>query len=316
MSTNGATDVVTVTLNPAIDQTVTIPPFAAGKVNRVEQVQSDPGGKGVNVASILADDEHTVAVTGFLGRENLTLFEDLFARKKIRDCFVRIAGQTRVGVKIIDPVLQQTTDINFPGQAPTPADVDALFQQLMAIDATWFVLSGSLPPAIAASIYRDLVANLKARGRKVLLDTSGEALRQGIEAAPHVIKPNVHELEVLVGKPLPTQAAIVAAVQPLLERGIQLVVVSMGSAGACFVSGSTIVTARPPRVEVKSTVGAGDAMVAGIVAGQLRGASLAACARLATAFALDALAHIGAGLSSREAIEALTPQVTMEERPK
>ena len=316
MSSNGAGEVVTVTLNPAIDQTVTIPHFAAGKVNRVEQVRADPGGKGVNVASILADDEHEVAVTGFLGRENPTLFEDLFARKKIRDCFVRIAGQTRVGVKIIDPVLQQTTDINFPGQAPSPADVDALVERLVALDGAWFVLSGSLPPAIEASIYRHLIATLKARGRKVLLDTSGEALRQGIEAAPHVIKPNAHELEVLVGEPLPTPAAIVAAVQPLLERGIQLIVVSMGSQGACFVSSSTVVTARPPRVEVKSTVGAGDAMVAGIVAGQLRGASLATCARLATAFALDALAHVGSGLSSRAAIEALMSQVRVEERPK
>src|ERR671938_18345 len=164
MSSNGAADIVTVTLNPAVDLTV----------------------------------------TGFLGRENLTLFEDLFARKQIRDCFVRIAGQTRVGVKIVDPVLQQTTDINFPGQAPSPADVDALFQRLTALDGAWFVLSGSLPPGIAASIYRDLIATLKARGRKVLLDTSGEALRPGIEAAPHVIKPNVHELEVLVGGSLLT----------------------------------------------------------------------------------------------------------------
>src|SRR4051794_15138192 len=121
-----AIEVVTVTLNPAIDRTVTIPNFAAGKVNRVEQMQQNPGGKGVNVASILADYGHAVAVTGFLGGENCASFEELFARKRIADQFVRIAGQTRVGIKISDSVQQQTTDINFPGQAPTPADLDTL----------------------------------------------------------------------------------------------------------------------------------------------------------------------------------------------
>jgi 1-phosphofructokinase len=313
MSTHGATDVVTVTLNPAIDQTVTIPRFAAGKVNRVEQVESDPGGKGVNVASILADDGHAVAVTGFLGRENPALFEDLFARKRIRDCFVRIAGQTRVGVKIIDPVLQQTTDINFPGQAPSAADVDALMRTLEATDGAWFVLSGSIPPGVDASIYRTLVAGLRARGRQVLLDTSGEALRLALEVAPHAIKPNIHELEVLVGRALPDEDSVLAAVRPLQERGIRLIVVSMGSLGACFVADRTAVTARPPRVDVKSTVGAGDAMVAGIVAAQLRGAPLATCARLATAFSLDAITHIGSGLSAPSAIDGLMAAVVVEE---
>ena len=309
-----AVEVVTVTLNPAIDQTVTIPNFDAGKVNRVEHSRSDPGGKGVNVASILADAGHSVAVTGFLGRDNVAPFEDLFARKQIVDQFVRIAGQTRVGIKISDPVDQQTTDINFPGQAPAAADAEALMRTLETLDGAWFVLSGSIPPGLDASIYRTLVAALKARGRKVLLDTSGEGLRLALEVAPHVIKPNVQELEALLGQRLADEDAIVAAVQPLQKRGIQLIAVSMGSRGACFVSDSTVVTARPPRVDVKSTVGAGDAMVAGIIAGQLRGATLSACARLATAFALDAITHIGSGLSSPSAIDELIPRVTVEER--
>src|SRR3712207_3957269 len=111
-------DVLTVTLNPAIDRTVTIHGFAAGGVDRVEQVQQNPGGKGVNVAVTLADAGHSAAVTGFLGRENIASFEQLFAQKQIDDRFVRIAGQTRVGIKIVDPAQQQTTDINFPGFTP------------------------------------------------------------------------------------------------------------------------------------------------------------------------------------------------------
>jgi 1-phosphofructokinase len=314
-SSGNPVEVVTVTLNPAIDQTVTIPRFEAGKVNRVEHTRSDPGGKGVNVASILADAGHTVAVTGFLGRDNAAPFEDLFARKGIVDRFVRSAGQTRVGIKISDPVDQRTTDINFPGQAPSAADVDALMRTLEATDGSWFVLSGSIPPGMDASIYRTLVARIRARGRKVLLDTSGEGLRLALEVAPDAIKPNIHELEVLVGRALPDEGSILAAVRPLQQRGIQLLVVSMGSLGACFVAERTVVTARPPRVEVKSTVGAGDAMVAGIVAAQLRGAPLSTCARLATAFSLDAIMHIGSGLSAPSAIDGLMEAVVVEEHP-
>ncbi len=314
VTTDRASEVATVTLNPAIDRTVTIPNFAAGKVNRVEEMQQHPGGKGVNVASILADFGHAVAVTGFLGRENSVSFEELFARKRIADHFVRIAGQTRVGIKISDPVQQETTDINFPGQAPTPADVDTLFQRLAAMSGAWFVLAGSLPPGVAPTIYRDLVTTLKAQGRNVALDTSGEALRYALDAAPQIIKPNVHELEEIVGMPLTTPAAIVEAVQPFLARGTRLVAVSMGAEGACFVTTDAVVTARPPRVEVKSTVGAGDAMVSGIVVGQLRNAPLTACARLATACSLDAITHIGSGLSSVGTVEAFMNQVVVEEQ--
>lgn len=307
-------EVVTVTLNPAIDRTVTIPNFAAGKVNRVEQMEQNPGGKGVNVASILADFGHAVAVTGFLGSENAASFEELFARKQIGDHFVRIAGQTRVGIKISDPVQQETTDINFPGQAPTPADVDTLFGRIAVLDAGWFVLAGSIPPGVAPTIYRDLVTAIRQHGHNVALDTSGPALRYALEAVPQIIKPNVHELEEIVGTPLASPAAIVEAAQPFLARGTQLVAVSMGAQGACFVTEDSVVMARPPRVEVKSTVGAGDAMVAGIIVGRLRGLPLAECARLATACSLDAIMHVGSGLSSVAAVEALMSRVAVEEQ--
>lgn len=312
-TTTRTTEVVTVTLNPAIDQTVTIPNFAAGKVNRVEQYQSDAGGKGVNVASILADYGHAVAVTGFLGRENVAIFEELFRQKQIEDHFVQIEGQTRVGIKISDPVLDQTTDINFPGQAPTRADVEVLLERMQTLEAEWFVLAGSIPPGVEATIYRDLVAALKARGRKVALDTSGDALHHGVDAIPQLIKPNIHELEVLVKEPLPTRGAVIDAALRLIDRGIELVAVSMGEKGALLITQQSVVAARPPRIEVKSTVGAGDAMVAGIVAGQLRNMPLATCARLATAFSLDAISHIGSGLSSQQAIDNFMNRVTVEE---
>lgn len=306
-------DVVTVTLNPAIDRTVTIPNFTAGEVNRVEAVRSNPGGKGVNVAAALADYGHRVAVTGFLGRENTASFEALFTGKKIADHFVRIAGQTRVGIKITDPELHQTTDINFPGPGSTPADMDALMEQLSSLDADYFVLAGSLPPGIDPAIYARFIQTLRSHGRRAVIDTSGEALRHAIEAAPFLIKPNIHELEALLGETLPDTQAVIKAARRLIARGIEKVVVSMGKDGSCFVTADKVVTARPPNVEVRSTVGAGDAMVAGIIAGQLDNLPLTRCAQLATAFSLDVLMRGTSGLGSRAEIEALMKQVTVTE---
>jgi len=305
-------DVLTVTLNPAIDQTVTIGNFAAGKVNRVEQSRSDPGGKGVNVASFLTDAGHRVAVTGFLGRDNAALFDALFTEKGITDHFVRIAGDTRVGIKIADPVLNDTTDINFAGQAPTPTDIAALFDLMPNLPGAWAVVAGSIPPGVDPTIIRDLAQAFRQHGKRVVLDTSGEPLRHALDAVPSIMKPNIHELETLVGRALPTRDAIIAAARDLLARGLDLVVVSMGADGALFMDAETVVRATPPRVRVESTVGAGDAMVAGTIAAQLRGLALADTARLATAFSVDAVTHVGSGLSAWGAVEAGMEQVIVD----
>jgi 1-phosphofructokinase len=310
-TTDHLPEVVTVTLNPAIDRTVTIPHFTAGTVNRVEHVRSNPGGKGVNVAASLADYGMPVAVTGFLGRENTASFEAMFQAKHIADHFVRIAGQTRVGIKIVDPELHQTTDINFPGPAASGADQEELQRKLAALECGCFVLSGSLPPGVDAGIYGALIRTLKARGAKVILDTSGEPLRAALEAKPSLIKPNIDELEALLGIALPDETSVIQAARQLIAGGVETVVVSMGKAGACLVTSGEAVIARPPDVEVQSTVGAGDAMVAGIVAAQFQNLGLADGARLATAFSVHALTR-GSNMSdSRSAIEALTKRVTL-----
>ena len=303
--------VVTITLNPAIDRTVTISNFTAGAVNRVESVRSHPGGKGVNVASALADHGHGVAVTGFLGRSNAGAFEELFSQKKIADHFVRIAGQTRIGIKITDPVRAETTDINFPGPAPTSEELSMLRWQIATLEAEWFVVAGSLPPGVDPKIYREIIAGLRQSGRKVLLDTSGEPFSLALEARPTVVKPNIHEFEAFVGHPLSNEQEVVAAARILIDRGIELVVISMGKEGACFITATESVMARPPEIEVKSTVGAGDAMVAGILSGQLEKLSLGECARLATAFSIDSLGRLESGLSSRSAIESAMQKVTL-----
>ena len=305
-------DVVTVTLNPAIDRTVTISHFTPGAVNRVEHTRNTPGGKGVNVASALADHGHRVAATGFLGRANCELFDALFAKKQIVDRFVRIDGEIRVGIKIVDPANHTTTDINFPGTAPASADIATLREQIAALDAPWFVLGGSLPPGVAPSFYRDLVTSLKAAGKKVVVDTSGEPLRSAVEATPTILKPNLHELETLLGERLADENAVLRAARSLVAWGIELVVVSMGKDGACFVTAEREVIARPPHVEIHgSTVGAGDAMVAGIVSAQLRSLPLDDCARLSTAFSLNALTRSESNHNPREAIAEAAKKVSL-----
>lgn len=298
-------EVVTLTLNPAVDCTVTIPGFAAGEVNRVETVQHRAGGKGVNVALALAGMGHRVAVTGFLGEENRALFDEAFHERQVADYFVHLAGSTRVGIKIVDVQKNQTTDINFPGLMPPSNALRLLRSGMEQLAAPWFVLSGSLPEGMDATIYQSLIRSLRQRGCKVALDTSGAPLRHALEAGPNVIKPNLAELSAFLGVTLESRESVAHAARETLQRyGIELVVVSMGADGALFVTKNECINAVPPAMEVHSTVGAGDAMVAGIISGALRGLSLADQARLATASSMRVLVR---NFNSATAVPDLEP---------
>ena len=299
------TRVATVTLNPAVDQTISIPNFAAGQVNRVEWEQSDAGGKGVNVAAFLADFGSRVSVTGFLGAGNNEIFRSFFAAKGIDDHFVTVPGRTRVNVKILDQPNKRITDINLPGLPFSAENLTSLKTAIdrLAADHDWFVLSGSIPVGTPDTVYAEMVADLRGRGKRVVLDTSGPALARGVPSLPYAIKPNLEELEELTGRKLADEAAILAAVQDLIDQGIGCVVVSMGPDGAIFAEGRERVCVHPPAVVVRSTVGAGDAMVAGFVLGKLRGLDLEGCARLATAFSLGTLTTVGPRLPPPDTIE-------------
>jgi 1-phosphofructokinase family hexose kinase len=305
--------IATVTLNPAIDQTVGIPNFRADAVNRVSWRQDDAGGKGMNVASFLADVGHRVSATGFLGRENARLFDSLFAQKGIADHCVRIPGETRVNIKIVDDAQGQVTDINYPGQEPGEGDVRLLHDAVTALaqECDWFVFSGSVPGGLSSNIYDKLIGSLKAQGKTVVLDTSGDALRLGLPAKPDLIKPNQAELEEVIGRSLLSKDDIVAAARELIESGIPNVVVSMGADGALFVNTDSAVHAVPPRVEVKSTVGAGDAMVAGTVSGLVSGKALKDCGAMATAFSMGALSQIGPRLPPLVRLQEMCDRVTV-----
>lgn len=305
--------IATITLNPAIDQTVFVDHFQTNTVNRARAMQRDAGGKGVNVASFLADFGLNVTVTGLLGAENPHIFERHFAAKRITDRFVRVPGATRIGVKIVDEANQQTTDINLPGLPPPPGALDALLAVIdeLALDHEWFVLAGKLPPGVPVAFVPELVARLRRCHRSVALDVSGPALAAGLLAQPALVKPNLDELrqiDLLAGDGL--EAAAVAA-RRINQMGVSLVIVSMGAQGAIFSEGATMLHAVPPPVTVKSTVGAGDAMVAGTIAGLVEGLALEDIARRATAFSLAALGSIGAHLPPRAELMALAAKVVV-----
>lgn len=305
--------VVTVTLNPAIDQTLSIPGFAVGRVNRVAESRIDAGGKGVNVAGVLADLGRDVMATGFLGIENKAIFESFCALKRIDEAFVRVPGSTRVGIKIVDG--GQTTDINFPGLSPTAEDVGRLMEWIESIvrPDRWFVLSGSVPPGVPDGIYRDLIDSIHGLDGRVLLDTSGRPLREALAGRPEVMKPNVEELSELAGQALRTPVDVRAAADALLALGVRRVVVSLGGDGAVFVDSGRALLARPPKVPVRSTVGAGDAMVAGIVHAMIEDRSLEEVARTATAAGAYAVTEIGPGIGDLSAFRDLIDQVRIEE---
>ncbi len=269
--------------------------------------------KGINVAVALATHGTPTATLGYLGRDNPASFERLFSDHSITDLCDRLPGATRVGLKIIDAARGEVTELNFPGPAPSPADVTALLDRLDGITCRWCVLAGSLAPGMPADFYANAIRRLRARGIQTALDTSGEPLAAALTAAPDLIKPNEHELATWAGRDLPDETALLAAARAITATGVGLVVVSRGASGALFVTRDTAVRARPPAIAVRSTVGAGDAMMAGAVAARLHGLPLDALARQATAYALTALTRtpdgdphaLAAAYAERVVVESL-----------
>ncbi|MBU2962718.1 1-phosphofructokinase [Citreicella sp. C3M06] len=306
--------IAAVSLNSAIDQTVTCPGFALDSVNRAASTRTDAGGKGVNVASFLASFGHDVAVTGLLGRDNAALFEAHFKASGLHDDCLRIDGATRTNIKIVDPDANTVTDLNFPGAPASAADlrvVAELLTDLLQGGLSWVALCGSLPGGLKLDAYAGLVALARRSGAKVALDTSGAPLEQALRAAPDLIKPNIDELGALLGRRLTGPDQVVAAAREITRKGVALVAVSMGADGAVLVTPHEAVLAVPPKMQVVSTVGCGDAMVAGLIHADTLGLSLADSARLATAFSLGALGEIGPHLPAPARIEDHARAVTV-----
>ena len=291
--------ILTITLNPALDLTVRLPQLEPGEVNRSQALQTHAAGKGVNVAQVLADLGHKVTVSGFLGEDNQQAFSALFTRRGFADAFIRVPGETRSNIKLAEDD-GRVTDINGPGPHVNDLAQQALLDKLDQIAASHdaVVVAGSLPRGVSAQWLRELVLRLKALGLKVILDTSGEALKEGLSAGPWLVKPNGEELSEALGSPVDSVESQVTAATHLQTLGITHVVVSHGADGVNWFSrGAQTLHAQPPKVRVASTVGAGDSLLAGMVHGLISGHSPEQTLRTATAIAAMAVTQIGFGIS-------------------
>ena len=299
--------IVTLTPNPSIDRTVNVPALLVGAVNRVRDVRQDPGGKGVNVSRALAQHQaDTVAVMPLGGAEG-DMLARLLQQAHVPLQQVTIEGQTRINLTVAgaDGV---TTKINEPGPHLPAATVEELIRTTVAAaDGGWILGAGSLSAGMDETFYARLVATAHEAGASIAIDSSGEAMRHAVASGPDLIKPNHHELGEMVGRTLTTLGAVIEAAQQVrAEHRIAHVVVSLGGSGAIAVSPEGVLYARAPKVKPVSTVGAGDALLAGFLLGQTRQASLSACLELGIQFGTAAVTLPGSQMPGPQDITNVT----------
>ncbi len=285
----------TVTMNPAVDKTVEIDNFRIGAVNRISSLRLDAGGKGINVSKTIKAMEGSSIATGILAGSTGEYIRCYLEHKGIANDFVFINGETRTNVKVVDKLNGTNTDINEPGPVVSFEDLSLLEQKIFRdLDKeSILVLSGSIPSNISTDIYREWIERAQKAGARVLLDSDGELLREGVKASPFLVKPNINELERLFGRKLDNMDKIVEAAESLVEAGIGMVAVSLGADGALFAEGNRVIYAEGLKVDVKSTVGAGDAMVAALALSLQKGYSLERSVTLSTAAGAANVATFG-----------------------
>ena len=264
--------IVTLTLNPSVDRTVEVETLARGEVMRAQGVRVDPGGKGINVSRALSTHGRptraVVTVGGAEGEHLVALLRDT----GIEIVPVRIHGAIRSNITVVEPD-GTTTKFNEPGAELSDDELNAVFAAVKEAvqSAQWLVASGSLPPGTPAGVYADLVRSLADSGTCVAVDTSGPALEAVLAAGPALVKPNRDELAEATGRALVTIADVVDAASRLRDQGAGAVLASLGADGAVLVDDDGAIHGRTPAVPPLSSVGAGDAMLAGFLAGGGKG---------------------------------------------
>ncbi|SHO58289.1 1-phosphofructokinase [Vibrio quintilis] len=305
--------VVTITLNPALDLTGSLDTLNQGSVSLVSQGSLHAAGKGVNVAQVLSDLGAQVTVTGFLGQENQDVFCQLFETIKAKDEFIRVEGATRINVKLVESS-GDVSDINFPGVEVSPEAIAAFEKTLLRLaeDHEYFVLAGSLPKGISPEQCAAWIEKLHQLGKKVLFDSSRDALAAGLDAHPWLIKPNDEELSHFVGKTLSSMSECQNAASELASRQIENIVVSMGADGVMWLHNNEWLHAKPPRMEVVSTVGAGDTLVAGLCWGHMQEMKKEELLTFATALSALAVTQVGVGVPDRNELATLQQKIQLQ----
>ena len=260
--------ITTICLNPCFDKTVNVENLQTGQVNRIRDTRVDLGGKGINVAVVASRLGLDVQCIGIMGENGSNELTAMMNREGLKHRFMTVPGHVRTNMKVYSLDGQGVTELNEPG---SPLNPDMLAQfTAMAEETTrnsdMVVMTGSLPPGCPEGTYRNLMKALE--GKKCILDTEGKELELAAKGAhPFLIKPNLREMEATLGIELRTMRAIRDAALLFIRLGVQHSVVSMGAMGAMYISAEKTLFAPALRVETKSTVGAGDAMIGGMLLG-------------------------------------------------
>jgi 1-phosphofructokinase family hexose kinase len=309
--------IITVTLNAAIDKSLSVPSFRLGRRHRTVEQRTMPGGKGVNVARSLKTLGRPVIATGFAGGATGTRIVEALTEESILNDFVRIREESRTNTSVHDPTTGTQTEINERGPEVTAKEAELFRDKLLylASGAEIVVFAGSLPRGLEPSIYADLIRELRRMNVTTVVDAEGEPMRQAIRAEPHVVSPNVLEAEELVGHEFHEEADRVVAVSELCDLGAGESIVTLPD--GCVAS--LLVDGRPERHrvwieprEAVAGVGAGDAFLAGYVSARYAGSAPTECLRFGVACGAESTQRLGAGLIDPKGVERLLAEVSVE----
>ncbi|WP_277668938.1 1-phosphofructokinase [Caproiciproducens galactitolivorans] len=279
--------ILTVTLNASVDKMYMVDEVKLNSVMRVRQAIPTAGGKGLNVSRVAAAFGEKVLATGFLGGFSGEYIQSLLEKDGIASDFVKIEGETRSCINVVDLATGKHTEFLEPGAKVSGAEQQAFLERykkyLPLCSVT--VLSGSLPQGVSAEYYGTLISLAKEQGKKVILDTSGEPLKQSLVFRPTLIKPNADEIRQLCDLPDVSLESLQRAAFVLNRRGIANVIISLGEKGSLAACEEGIFLCDSPCVDVVNTVGCGDSMVAGFAVGLARGYSFEDTLRIGVAAA-------------------------------
>ena len=312
--------IITVTLNAAIDKSLSVPNFRLNRRHRTVEQTTLPDGKGVNVARTLKTLGQPVIATGFAGGATGTRIVEALTDEAILNDFVRIREESRTNTAVLDPTTGEQTEINEKGPAVTARELELFHDKLLylARGAAIVIFAGSLPRGVNSDVYFHLIKELRKLGLTVVIDTDGDPLRHAVRAAPNVISPNVLEAEELVGHEFNDDEERVIAVREMAALGPLEAIMTVPD--GCFASvivdnEPTLYRVQIERREAVATVGAGDAFLAGYVAARYEGRAPSECLRFGVACGAESVQRLGAGLVDPQKVERLLPDVDVPRLP-
>ncbi len=306
--------IYTVTLNPAVDRELTVPAMEFDSVLRATEARVDFGGKGFNVSRLLKGLGADSTAVGFLGGRAGELLQDGLQSLGIGTDFVRVPGETRTNISIVNQAHDHYLKVNEKGPRVSEEKQTELLEKIdsLAAPGDWWVLAGSLPPGISDDFYARIVSALYRHGANAILDTSGESLRLGCLEHPYLVKPNAEESQTLTGLPMESAGEIAAAAAEIRRLGAQNVVISMGKPGALLNTAEETWLTHSPAIQEKNPIGAGDSMVGGLVWGLTQGIGLKEALGWGVASGAATASLPGTEVGTRPLIEGLFKQVRFE----